>query len=59
VPGAPAEETRPSPLTSVPAATDAENKVVQLVTPEGSAGTPPEEPPRPPSGPRPALKRVK
>jgi stringent starvation protein B len=59
VPGAPAEETRPSPLTSVPAAADAENKVVQLVTPEGGAGTPPEEPPRPPSGPRPALKRVK
>ena len=58
VPGAPPEETRPSPLTSVPAATDAEGKVVQLVTPEGGSA-PPEEPPRPPSGPRPALKRVK
>jgi stringent starvation protein B len=53
---------KPSPLTSVPAAgaADDESKVVQLVNPE--AGDGPEndsEPPRPPSGPRPALKRVK
>jgi stringent starvation protein B len=60
VPGAPAEESgKPSPLTSVPAApADTEGKVVQLVTPE-LASTPDSEPPRPPSGPRPALKRVK
>ena len=58
VPGAPTEETKPSPLTSVPAAAEGESKVVQLV-PEAGAPTPPEEPPRPPSGPRPALKRVK
>ena len=55
---------RPSPLTSVPAAgTGAEDdpKVVQLMTPESSNadGSPDTEPPRPPSGPRPALKRVK
>ncbi len=54
-----------SPLSSVPAAgshADEDPKVVQLVTPEPSAaGTDPDggEPPRPPSGPRPALKRVK
>jgi stringent starvation protein B len=63
VAGAPAEEgTRSSPLSSVPAvpAEPPEGKVVQLVTPEGAPGTPPEtDPPRPPSGPRPALKRVK
>ncbi len=62
VPGAvPEEPSRPTPLSSVPAAPgESENKVVQLVTPEGAAPTPPpEEPPRPPSGPRPALKRVK
>lgn len=58
VPGAPPEESRPSPLSSVPSASDAESKVVQLVTPESPAA-PPEEPPRPPTGPRPALKRVK
>ena len=55
------EPAKPSPLTSVPAAgsAEAEGKVVQLVTPEGG-GTPPDgEPPKPPSGPRPALKRVK
>lgn len=55
--------SRPSPLSSVPAApADGEGKVVQLVTPEGQAapGTDP-EPPKPPAGggPRPALKRVK
>jgi len=69
VPGAPAEDAAaaaaaakaPSPLSSVPAApSDAEGKVVQLVTPEEGAAKPPEpEPPKPPSGPRPALKRVK
>jgi stringent starvation protein B len=50
-----------SPLSSVPAAggTDDEGKVVQLVNPELAEGTPDGEPPRPPSGPRPALKRVK
>ncbi len=55
--------TRPSPLSSVTAAgTVAEDaKVVQLVTPDpGQAeGGPEGEPPRPPAGPRPALKRVK
>jgi stringent starvation protein B len=61
VPSASPEEAgKPSPLTSVPAAGAAqdEGKVVQLVTPEAPAG-PEGEPPRPPSGPRPALKRVK
>jgi stringent starvation protein B len=50
-----------SPLSSVPAAgsTDDENKVVQLVNPESGEGSPDEDPPRPPTGPRPALKRVK
>ena len=56
--------TRPSPLTSVTAAgamSDDDAKVVQLVTPEPGTGDdgPDGEPPRPPSGPRPALKRVK
>jgi stringent starvation protein B len=61
VPGSgPVEETpRPSPLSSVPAAPVEENKVVQLVTPEEGAKPPEHEPPKPPSGPRPALKRVK
>jgi stringent starvation protein B len=62
VAGAPAEDTapaKPSPLSSVPAAPVDEGKVVQLVTPD-EAGKPPEhEPPKPPSGPRPALKRIK
>ena len=56
------EVARPSPLSSVPAAGSppGEEKVVQLVTPEPSASDDPEgAPPRPPSGPRPALKRVK
>ncbi len=60
-PSAPGEEpSRPSPLTSVPAAggNDADPKVVQLVPPESSPN-PGNEPPKPPSGPRPALKRVK
>jgi stringent starvation protein B len=54
------EVTRTSPLSSVRAAgshADEDPKVVQLVTPEPPASDP--EPPRPPSGPRPALKRVK
>src|SRR5215217_8136601 len=62
VAGVPAEEgSKPSPLSSVPAApTEAEGKVVQLVTPEDGGAKPPEhDPPKPPSGPRPALKRVK
>jgi stringent starvation protein B len=58
------EPVKPSPLTSVPAAGsgETEGKVVQLVTPEGGtsgAPSPEGEPPKPPSGPRPALKRVK
>jgi stringent starvation protein B len=49
-----------SPLSSVPAAPgEGEGKVVQLVTPEEGAKPPDHEPPKPPSGPRPALKRVK
>jgi len=57
--GAP-EPASKSPLTSVPAAGghDEDNKVVQLVNPENGEGGP-EDSPRPPSGPRPALKRVK
>jgi stringent starvation protein B len=55
---------RSSPLSSVPAAGahgDDDPKVVQLVTPEppASNNSPDADPPRPPSGPRPALKRVK
>ena len=62
VPGTPAEEPpakQPSPLSKVPAApAEAEGKVVQLVSDDN--GKPPEhEPPKPPSGPRPALKRIK
>lgn len=53
------DAVKPSPLTSVPAApAESEGKVVQLVTPEAGP-TPDGEPPKPPSGPRPALKRVK
>jgi len=50
---------RSAPLASVPAAAVGDNdaKVVQLVTPD--PGPPGTEPPKPPSGPRPALKRVK
>jgi stringent starvation protein B len=65
VPATPtAEETvgsRPTPLTSVPAAgtPEADAKVVQLVTPEAAGPGPNGEPPKPPTGPRPALKRVK
>jgi stringent starvation protein B len=55
---------RSSPLSSVPAAGahgDDDPKVVQLVTPEPTTtdNSPDGTPPRPPSGPRPALKRVK
>ena len=55
---------KPSPLSSVPAAggvADGETRIVQLVTPELAAPVdmPEGEPPRPPSGPRPPLKRVK
>ena len=59
--GVEAEPAKASPLSSVPAAPhESEGKVVQLVTPEGTAAsTPDNEPPKPPSGPRPALKRVK
>ena len=63
VPGTSDEVSRPSPLSSVPAAGaqgEGEPRVVQLVNPdppqEGSNG---QEPPRPPSGPRPSLKRIK
>jgi stringent starvation protein B len=54
------EPSRLSPLSSVPAAGAAEGdgKVVQLVTPEAGTG-PDADPPRPPTGPRPALKRIK
>jgi stringent starvation protein B len=62
--GAAEELPRASPLSSVPAAgsqADDDSKVVQLVTPEAAASDsgPEGDPPRPPSGPRPALKRVK
>lgn len=54
------EAARGTALASVPPsgmAGDTDPKVVQLVTPEPPpAGT---EPPKPPSGPRPTLKRVK
>jgi stringent starvation protein B len=57
----PAEDAgKPSPLSSVPAAPadTAEGKVVQLVT-DDTAKPPEQDPPKPPSGPRPALKRIK
>lgn len=70
VPAASGEGPKPSPLSSVAAvpssglSSEGDPRVVQLVSPEPSAeagadaaeGT---EPPKPPSGPRPALKRVK
>jgi stringent starvation protein B len=64
VPTAGGEELpRVSPLSSVPAAGapgEEDAKVVQLVSPEQSVADGPEgEPPRPPGGPRPTLKRVK
>lgn len=57
--GGPTEEapTR-SPLASVPAE-PADAKVVQLVTPEVSSTPPEGDPPKPPAGSRPALKRIK
>lgn len=60
VQGAGEPAAKPSPLTSVPAAGahEEDNKIVQLVNPEAEGG-PGDEPPRPPAGPRPALKRVK
>jgi stringent starvation protein B len=64
VPGVADEGPRPSPLSSVPAAGggagEGDPRVVQLVNPE-----PPQDdksgqdPPRPPTGPRPSLKRIK
>ncbi|GAC1525911.1 MAG: ClpXP protease specificity-enhancing factor [Ramlibacter sp.] len=50
---------RGAALASVPATAlgDSDPKVVQLVTPEPPS--PGSEPPKPPSGPRPALRRVK
>lgn len=63
VPGTVDEAPRASPLSSVPAAggaADGEPRVVQLVNPDpGQDGGDGQEPPRPPSGPRPSLKRVK
>ena len=64
VPAPDATAPRPSPLTSVAAAgssPEQEGKVVQLVTPDsaGEGAGPEGEPPKPPSGPRPTLKRVK
>lgn len=53
----------PSPLSSVAAVPTAglesDPRVVQLVPPDASGEGDGSEPPRPPSGPRPALKRVK
>jgi stringent starvation protein B len=57
------EPSKTSPLSSVPAAGahgEDDPKVVQLVTPEPPLpDNGPDGPPRPPGGPRPALKRVK
>ena len=59
----PAEEgaSKPSPLSSVPAAPAEEGKVVQLVPEEGKdpGKGPDQEPPKPPGGGRPSLKRIK
>ena len=63
VPGAREGAPRPSPLSSVPAAGGAgegEPRVVQLVSPEPPQDSKnDQDPPRPPSGPRPSLKRIK
>jgi stringent starvation protein B len=63
VPGAAEGGSRPSPLSSVPAAgapSEVDPTVVQLVNPEPPLdGGDSQEPPRPPGGPRPSLKRVK
>ena len=59
------EPAKPSPLSSVPAAgsvLETEPRVVQLVTQEAASAQQDKddtEPPRPPGGPRPSLKRVK
>lgn len=58
------EAPKPSPLSRVPAAggppAEPEPRVVQLVPPEGTSSDNPDgNGPRPPAGPRPALKRVK
>ena len=57
------EAPKPSPLSSVPAAGaqgEGEPRVVQLVNPEvAHEGNNGQEPPRPPNGPRPSLKRIK
>lgn len=59
VPVDPATGARPSPLSRVPAAgSEAEGKVVPLQMPEPDE-SPDADPPRPPAGPRPALKRIK
>ena len=59
VPG-PTEDAKPSPLSSVPAAPAEapDGRVVQLVS-DDNAKPPEQDPPKPPSGPRPALKRIK
>jgi stringent starvation protein B len=62
VPGGGEAPVKASPLSSVPAAgsADDEGKVVQLVNPENSDHSDADDDaPRPPSGPRPTLKRVK
>ncbi|MBX3654309.1 MAG: ClpXP protease specificity-enhancing factor [Ramlibacter sp.] len=64
---APAEDEtpRPSPLSSVPAvpatglSSEGEPRVMQLVPPDAASGDEGVDPPKPPSGPRPALKRIK
>jgi stringent starvation protein B len=60
VPGGQDASQKSSPLSSVPAAGahEEEGKIVQLVNPEPGEGGP-DDTPRPPSGPRPALKRIK
>ena len=62
--GEPQVHPQPSPLTSISAAgapAEGDAKIVQLVPPEGvgAEASADGEPPRPPQGPRPALKRVK
>ena len=62
VPGTGVEASKPSALTSVPdpGSADGEPRVVQLVNPENAPdGKDVPEPPRPPGGPRPSLKRIK
>lgn len=62
VPTADEAASAPTPLTALPAAgqpREADTKVVQLVTPETTPLVPDDEPPKPPAGSRPSLKRVK